>query len=923
MLRFTPIENARQAEHYYSVSDGGYYLGAGDLHREWGGKAAAMLGLTGRPDYEQFKRLINGLDPETGEQLTAKLIDDRVPGWDVTASVPKGVTTALERGDGRIREVIWQAGRQAMAELEELAATRVRKGGRQEDRETGNLVWYATEHPETRPTKQDGMPDWDRHIHFVVFNETLDPVEQQWKAVKFRPIMDLHKWFSTRFDMYVASGMADLGYEIETKYKADDKGGRKYYSWDIKGIPESVIKNFSRRSAEVDATEKEILDELKEEKGIELDQLSAVARDKLGATSRRVKRDDMTLANYRDYWDGRISPEEGRQIAETIERAAKGLNPEPTNTVDKAVDFAIQHMYERNSVVRATDLTILAMERSMGAGLPDDILPEARRQGVLLKNGEATHRTVLEEESRIIGFASEGKGKMPPLRDASATAPPRDFDKLSAEQKTICRHIWESPDQMGLVRGAPGVGKTFLQQTAFDPIPLPKAFLAPTAEAGRGALREAFPDANTVAAFLRDTAWQERMRNGIVVVDEFGLLPIKDLTALCDIAREKHFRIWGFGDDKQHRSVARHGNMFHALATFAGLKIPEMKDVQRQRGQYREAAIALRDGKLAKALGIFERLSWIKRVKTQDVCKAVADKWCENAEKNMRPVVSGITHKQNAEITAELRKRLKAKGEIAQDETIVDNLRPLNWTEAEKGDLEGQYDGSEVIQFVRNVGPFKAGQRVGVDELRACQSRINPKNYAVYAPGQIGLSAGDVLMTTAGGRSREGQRIENGQRYVYKGQTKDGNLIISTGKHTYTLDRAWKHFQYGFVNTSYKVQSRTDPSVISVMTKQAYGALNAPQCIVDLTRGKFEATIVTDMAPDELKAAMQRQDRRKSAHELMAAQKTAKPGPKLREKAQIFAKAMRKKYRQLRDWAVDAITGTGRQERGVDYGYAR
>jgi conjugative relaxase-like TrwC/TraI family protein len=177
MLRFTPIENARQAEHYYSKSDGGYYLDDHDLHREWGGKGAALLGLSGPPDYEQFRRLIHGLDPQTGEQLTAKLIDDRIPGWDVTASVPKGVTTALERGDGRIRDVLWRASRQALADLEEMATTRVRKGGRQEDRVTGNLVYYATEHPETRPTKEDGMPDWDRHIHFVVFNLTRDDVE--------------------------------------------------------------------------------------------------------------------------------------------------------------------------------------------------------------------------------------------------------------------------------------------------------------------------------------------------------------------------------------------------------------------------------------------------------------------------------------------------------------------------------------------------------------------------------------------------------------------------------------------------------------------------------------------------------------------------------------------------------------------------
>jgi conjugative relaxase-like TrwC/TraI family protein len=106
MLRFTPIENATHAESYYAKSDGGYYLGSHDLGCEWLGKGAGRLGLSGRPDYEQFKRRIHGLDPHSGGQLTAKLIKGRIPGWDVTASVPKGVTTALERGDTRVQGVI-------------------------------------------------------------------------------------------------------------------------------------------------------------------------------------------------------------------------------------------------------------------------------------------------------------------------------------------------------------------------------------------------------------------------------------------------------------------------------------------------------------------------------------------------------------------------------------------------------------------------------------------------------------------------------------------------------------------------------------------------------------------------------------------------------------------------------------------------
>ena len=40
---------------------------------------------------------------------------------------------------------------------------------------TGNLVWFAFEHPETPPAKADNMPDPDRHIHFVIPNLTYDP----------------------------------------------------------------------------------------------------------------------------------------------------------------------------------------------------------------------------------------------------------------------------------------------------------------------------------------------------------------------------------------------------------------------------------------------------------------------------------------------------------------------------------------------------------------------------------------------------------------------------------------------------------------------------------------------------------------------------------------------------------------------------
>ncbi|HEY7329798.1 MAG TPA: relaxase domain-containing protein [Gemmataceae bacterium] len=210
------------------------------------------------------------------------------------------------------------------------------------------------------------------------YNLTHDAVEDQWKAVKFRPIMDLRKYFSHRFDMYLSWALThQFDYELETTFKTDGKGGRKYYSWDITGIPQSVITKNSRRSAEVEKAEKEAIQAMKERDPDAPDELSAVARDKLGATSRLHKQDE-TLEELRQYRNSRITPEEGWAIADTIERARQGKNPKPTNTVDKAVAFAMEHWFYRDSVLKqkfkqVTSMYITAMECCMGAALPQDL----------------------------------------------------------------------------------------------------------------------------------------------------------------------------------------------------------------------------------------------------------------------------------------------------------------------------------------------------------------------------------------------------------------------------------------------------------------------------------------------------------------------------------------------------------------------
>ena len=191
------------------------------------------------------------------------------------------------------------------------------------------------------------MPDPDRHVHVVIANLTWDDVEQKWKAVKFRPIMDIRKYFDRCFDTILAGKLAELGYEIDTKWKANGR----YHSWDIKSIPDAVITKNSRRSGEIEQVEQKILGKIEKENGHAPDQLSAVARDRLGATSRSEKRDDLTLEECRAYWKGRLTEQETAGIASAIDQARRGRNRKTEPGMAKAVDYAMRHEFHQRSVV--------------------------------------------------------------------------------------------------------------------------------------------------------------------------------------------------------------------------------------------------------------------------------------------------------------------------------------------------------------------------------------------------------------------------------------------------------------------------------------------------------------------------------------------------------------------------------------------
>lgn len=962
MLRTHWQHSAKGVVDYLSAAD--YYATSpGDLL----GKGFEHLDISGMTPRDVLECLAHNFDPATGNILRKHAKDGDRVGMDFTFNAPKSVTLAREIsgtgnvGDSRIEDAHREAVEYAMGHIEADMKTRVRVGGADHDRVTGNLFAYRVTHRDTRINPGDQMPDPHLHDHVFVMNLTFDPVEQKFKAAQIGQIKHDAPYYEAMYMNRLAHNLQAIGYGVRRDGKA----------FEVAGIDRPLIDKFSRRSKQIEAVTAKL--------GI----TNPESKAKLGATTRLGKAKELA-DDLNGYYVSRLTDAEKQQLTQ--------LRGQPSYQCDeeKAVRFAIDHIFERQSVVEERKLYETAIRHGIGSVTPEEVQQEVKRQGGLFKDGQVTTRAVLAEEGRIIDFAREGKGTMRPLGktaslpDHTATStslaqqksrpneskrlfelkdgvvgselhkqlPRSGSDEsvgvqaktatlsseqqavsvdarnaqaggmspkstsgtsLSPEQAALVNHILTSPDQVVLVVGDAGTGKTSAVRSAFDRIHCPVEMLAPSADASRGVLRsEGFSKADTVTSFLLSPERQEKVKNGVIWVDEAGMLPIRDLSKLTDIARAQNARLILQGDPKQHRSPARHGNMMNLLQEYAGLPVGRLSEIWRQKHQgYKRIVADIAHGDRSGALDGLTYLGWVQKV--EDNAPLVEDYVAAlNAKKSV--LVVAPTHAEGGEVTADIRARLKQDGKIGKDDHVVRQLVAANWTEAERGDLE-RYDGSEVLVFHRNSGTFKAGQVVPIAEFKPGDHWKSAGHFSVYHEAKLSVAAGDVIRITARGKTTDGHRLDNGSLYRVKGFNKHGGLVLDNG---WTVAKDFGHLNHGYVSTSHASQGKTVDRVLIAMGSESRRAINAEQFYVSVSRGRESAKVYTDMTPEELKAAIQRADQRQSATELMKPKKKRRVYDRVRN---VLAKA-RDRFKSLHSGLEPQVKQRELQKE-IEYGLGR
>ncbi|MBI1347066.1 relaxase domain-containing protein [bacterium] len=846
MIRITQQNSASSAKRYYATAD--YYSEGQEIVGCWGGKGATRLGLEGMVDKFSFERLCDNLDPRTGEPLTVRTRAERRVGYDFTFSVPKSVSLLYAMsGDQDILEAFRASVDETMREIEAEMKTRVRRNGMDGDRGTGNMVWAEFIHTTSRPV--DGLPDPQLHAHVFVFNTTFDEEEKRWKAGQFAEIKRDSPYFQAAFRVRLANRLQDLGFGVE----------RKRDDFEIAGIPKDVLGRFSRRTA--------LIEKVAEEKGI----IDPKRKDLLGAETREKKESALSWESLRKLWNTRLTDQERTALATVHRRDHVALRSRHGEAL--AVDHALEHSFVREAVMPERKLVTEALKRGLGAVTVEDVTREMRERPLIRSDVAgrkmATTKEMLALESKLIDFARLGRGRCRPLGSPER---PCSRDWFNEGQKAAVAHVLGSRDRVMIIRGVAGTGKTTLEQEIGEALAeagKPVVALAQSVKASREVLREeaGFASADTVARFLKDKEMQASAKGGVILLDEASQLGTRDMLRVFDVAEGVGARVILVGDRRQHRSVTA-GEPLKLLEEKAGLRVAQVTEILRQKGDYKKAAQALSEGRTGQAFEELDKLGWIKQVPDEVRYEQLAAAYLSAAaetKKDGKPksaLVVSPTHAEGAQITLAIRTGLKSQGKLDHERTVQVWV-PKHLTDAQKADAT-EYETGDLLQFHQNAPGHTKGSRLIVEDGMKLPTEL-ANRFEAYRPMQLPLAVGDRVRLTAGGKTKDGKhRLSNGSLLTVEGFTKRGDLIVD---HGWVIDRDFGHLSHGYVVTSHASQGVTVDKVFVGVSSESLPATYQRTAYVALTRGREQAQIYTDDRTELIKA-VSRADEPLSATEI-------------------------------------------------------
>lgn len=643
-------------------------------------------------------------------------------------------------------------------------------------------------------------------------------------------------------------GLRRLGYGIEGKR----------LGFEIMGVGENNIRQFSRRTQEIEAMA-DLLGIGGNDK----------AKDKLAGVTRVSKKDSLSGDEMRQEWRKRID----RKALRYHDHYGKCSGVAAAKAVEMAIDTGL----ERQSVIQHRRLLAQALKFSLGSSNVEEIHSEmdARYDLISHKREHIIYTTtveVLEEEREILSFLKCTRNQ------GFAVAQEFVVDEagLDGDQREAIQAILASTDRVIIIEGKAGTGKTSMMKAAVSALEaggLQVFTFAPTSQASHDVLRgEGFLNAETIQQLLLNEKLQQSISGGVLWVDEAGFLSVREMNQLFKIAEEQGARVVLSGDRFQHHSVQR-GDAFRLVAESGLVEVKQTRTIYRQRKDlYRQAVEEISKGNVEQGFAMFDQLGVIhESIGFEEQVLQVAEDYVNSLSKHTSVLVVAPTHFEGGMVTKQIRHLLKESGKLGEDNVTIPVHRNRNLTMAERA-MPQFFEVGDVVKFHQKAsGGFRKGdvfQILGIEGrnvsiAKAGESETQLLNfdtatrYGIFRVDEIGVSVRDKLRLMQNTTSLDGKKLNNGT--VFDVTAIKGDLIILNGVHRVRQDSGI--FDHGYVSTSHSSQGKTTDKVIISQSSNSLTASSLEQFYVSSSRGRDEISIWTDNKVELLEAVMKSDQR--------------------------------------------------------------
>jgi conjugative relaxase-like TrwC/TraI family protein len=859
MFTAKPQKHRAAATTYFDehLSHNDYYAQSESQAGHWIGQGTERLGLTpgAAVTRDAFLKLCDNVHPKTSEQLTPQQFRERRIFFDFQCAPPKSVSIlAVTMNDRRILQAHQEASTRALRELEQFAATRIRKGGIQaQDRVTGNLVGAAFTHTASRAL------DPQLHTHFVLFNCTWDNTEHRWKALQTSAMFDAIHYGTAVYRNELARRLHQLGYGLRRTGKA----------FGIEGVSPMLIDRFSKRSKERDAAVARAEQRLgRKLTRNEIAHVVHQTRPKKikGATDEQVRQQQL----------GEIGFFEKRALRKVVEAA----NSQPRDvaqrvTTDDAIKHGVQHVFERQSVARQHHLLEAALVKGCGqldlAQLKEKL---AERSELVRVGAEFSTRDILTKELLLIRMVNTSFDAVAPISSRYEPS-----DRLGPDQRNALTHVLTSSDRFTGFRGLAGTGKStvlgelarVLEREGYEPV-----FCAPTAAAADTLRKDNLPAITLARLLFTGNNQRTLSHRSVIVLDEAGAVGLDDMVNLFDLTQITGARVVLSGDTGQHASVAR-GDALRILEEHSGYRFSELTTIRRQKPAAFRQIVELAAAKQTdRAFAKLVELGAVTEAPTDEgqLYQWAADAYLSATKQGRSALLVSPTWAEIEAVTEKVRERLKTEGVVGRDDETVSVFDSFSWTEAQKKN-SNQYEPGQRLRFIRKTKLFNRGETVEVIAIMENGLWVRRRDgtevdfvphtaaasFDVGAAQELKVATGDWLLLQA----NHGREFVNGERVQVR-DIQCSRIRLVDGRE---LPGAFNTFTHGYAVTSHSSQSKTVDEVLVVASSRSFGAVNREQFYVSVSRGRKRVHVFTDDA-ELLARRVGESHERKAAVELQA-----------------------------------------------------